>query len=255
MKTEVYLRRIRYAGSREPTAEVLTQLHKAHLLSVPFENLDIHLGRPIILDEEKLVRKIVEDRRGGFCYELNGAFCLLLRTLGFDVSMLSAGVADENCGYSPPFHHMTLLVRLDQRWLADVGFGDSFREPLLLDSRDEQTQNGEAYRLVDAEDEHLILERREGESWNPQYRFTLQPYALSDFAEMCRYHQTSPESPFTQRRTCSIATPEGRITATGMRLITTVRGERDERELSGPGEYANTLREHFSVTLDEVLFR
>ena len=255
MDIEPYLRRINYTGPTEPTARTLRELHVAHLLAVPFENLDIHLGRAIVLDEEKLLSKIVKQRRGGFCYELNGAFAALLRELGFEVAMLSAGVARAEGGFDPPFDHMTLMVRLEERWLADVGFGDSFREPLLLDSRNEQTQNGEAYRLVDVSDEHLILERREAETWKPQYRFTLQPYPLSDFAEMCRYHQTSPESPFTQRRTCSIATPEGRITVTGMRLITTVRGERDERELSGPAEYANTLREHFSVTLDEALFK
>jgi len=255
MNIEPYLRRINYTGPTEPTARTLRELHIAHLLAAPFENLDIHLGREIVLDEEKLLSKIVRQRRGGFCYELNGAFAVLLRELGFEVAMLSAGVARAEGGFDPPFDHMTLMVRLEERWLADVGFGDSFREPLLLDSRDEQPQNGDAYRLVDAEEEHLILERREAETWNPQYRFTLQPYALSDFAEMCRYHQTSPESPFTQRRTCSLATPEGRITVTGMRLITTARGSRDERELSGPADYANALREHFGVTLDEALFK
>lgn len=254
MDIEAYLRRINYTGPAEPTARTLRELHAAHLLAVPFENLDNHLGREIILDEDKLVAKIVDQRRGGICYELNGAFAGLLRKLGFDVAVLSAGVARPGGGFDPPFDHMTLMVKLEEGWLADVGFGDSFLEPLLLDSRDEQTQNGEAFRLVDAEDEHLILERREGESWRPQYRFTVQPYELSDFAEMCRYHQTSPESPFTQRRTCSLATPGGRITVTGMRLITTVRGERYERELSGPEEFAAALHEHFGVTLDETLF-
>lgn len=255
LNIEAYLRRIKYTSGIGPTAHTLSELHVAHLLTVPFENLDNHLGREIVLEEDKLVSKLVDQQRGGICYELNGAFAGLLRELGFNVAMLSAGVARAEGGFDPPFDHMTLMVRLEERWLADVGFGDSFREPLLLDSRDEQTQNGDAYRLVDAEDEHMILERREGETWKPQYRFTLQPYKLSDFAEMCRYHQTSPESPFTQRRTCSLATPEGRITVTGMRMITTVKGERYERELSGPEEYANALREHFGVALDEALFK
>ncbi|MEK6300113.1 MAG: arylamine N-acetyltransferase [Acidobacteriota bacterium] len=255
MNIEAYLRRINYTGPTEPSVRTLRELHVAHLLRVPFENLDNHLGREIVLEEDKLVSKILDQQRGGICYELNGAFAVLLRELGFDVAMLSAGVARAEGGFDPPFDHMTLIVRLEQRWLADVGFGDSFREPLLLDSRDEQAKNGEAYRLVDESDEHLILERREGETWKPQYRFTLQSYELPDFAEMCRYHQTSPESPFTQRRTCSLATPEGRITVTGMRLIKTVRSERDERELSGPEEYAAALREHFGVTLDGALFK
>ena len=255
MNIEAYLRRINYKGPTEPSVRTLRQLHVAHLLSVPFENLDNHLGRGIVLEEDKLISKILDQQRGGICYELNGAFAGLLRRLGFDVAILSAGVARAEGGFDPPFDHMTLMVRLEERWLADVGFGDSFREPLLLDSREEQRQNGEAYRLVDAEDEHLLLERREGETWKPQYRFTLQPYELADFAEMCRYHQTSPESPFTQRRTCSLATPEGRITVTGMRLIATVRGEREELELAGASEYAAALRERFGITLDEALFK
>ncbi|HSF25393.1 MAG TPA: arylamine N-acetyltransferase, partial [Blastocatellia bacterium] len=232
MNIEAYLRRINYTGSLEPSARSLRELHTAHLLNVPFENLDNHIGREIVLAEDRLVSKIVDERRGGICYELNGAFAWLLRGLGFEVEILSAGVAREQGGFDPPFDHMTLMVRLEERWLADVGFGDSFREPLLLDVRGEQKQTGEAYRLVDEDDDHLILERRETESWKPQYRFTLQAYELSDFAEMCRYHQTSPESPFTQRRTCSRATPEGRITVTGMRLIATAGGRRSERELA-----------------------
>jgi N-hydroxyarylamine O-acetyltransferase len=255
LNIEAYLRRIKYTSGTGPTAHTLRELHLAHLLTVPFENLDNHLGRKIVLEEDKLISKIVEQQRGGICYELNGAFAGLLRELGFDVSVLSAGVARAEGGFDPPFDHMTLMVRLEQRWLADVGFGDSFREPLLLDVREEQRQGSEAYRLVDEDDEHLFLERYEEDSWKPQYRFTLQPYGLSDFAEMCHYHQTSPESPFTQRRTCSLATPAGRITVTGMRLITTALGERHEHELAGPREYVAALREHFGVTLDEALIK
>ncbi|HVG18188.1 MAG TPA: arylamine N-acetyltransferase, partial [Blastocatellia bacterium] len=217
--------------------------------SVPFENLDIHLQRSIILDEGKLLSKIVGRRRGGFCYELNGAFAALLRALGFNVEMLSAGVARRGGGFGPPFDHMALLVELEERWLADVGFGDSFREPLLLDHAGEQVQEEGAYLLA-RDGEQLILKRRDDSgSWEPQYRFTLQPYQYEDFADMCRHHQTSPDSPFTQRRTCSIATTEGRITLTDMRLITTLRGERQERSLATQDEYAAALREHFGVEL------
>lgn len=248
MNIEAYLKRIHYDGSRVPTADTLIELHRAHLLRVPFENLDIHLGRPIVLDEDKLIHKIVERRRGGFCYELNGAFCALLRALGFEVSMLSAEVARPDGTFDQPFDHMALLVALDEPWLADVGFGDSFREPLLLNDRGDQQQGDDAYRLSDA-GEYLILERREVGVWNAQYRFTFQPYGLQDYAGMCHYHQTSPESTFTQRRTCTRATPDGRITVTGLRLITTVRGEKQERELSGDDEWRAALGEHFGIEL------
>ena len=248
MDASSYLSRINYRGTRDVSAATLRELHKAHLLSIPFENLDNYLGRRIVLDEEKVVRKIVEQRRGGICYELNGAFCGLLRAMGFEVSMLSAGVARDEGGFDPPFDHMTLLVHLEERWLADVGFGDSFREPLLLDERAEQVEGDDAYRLTQ-EDEQLILHRREGDSWKPQYRFTLEPHGYDEFADMCHYHQTSPESPFTQRRTCSLATADGRITVTGMRLITTMGRERQERELASEQEWTAAMSRYFGIAL------
>jgi N-hydroxyarylamine O-acetyltransferase len=251
MDVSSYLSRINYSGPRDVSAATLCQLHKAHLLAVPFENLDNHLGRRIVLDDEKVVHKIVEERRGGICYELNGAFCALLRALGFEASMLSAGVARDEGGFDPPFDHLALLVRLEVRWLADVGFGDSFREPLLLDDRGEQVQGEDAYRLTDA-DGYVIVERRKGDEWKPEYRFTLEPHEYSDFADMCHYHQTSPESIFTRRRACSRATEDGRITVSEMRLIITAHGEKQERELVSQDEWKAALREHFGVELEPV---
>jgi N-hydroxyarylamine O-acetyltransferase len=243
-----YLERIHYHGPTAPTAETLYELHRAHMLAVPFENLDIHLGREIVLDDERLYDKVVARRRGGFCYELNGAFGGLLRELGFNVKKLAAGVARADGSFGPPFDHMALLVELDERWLADVGFGDGFREPLRLDQEGEQAQAFGAYR-VRRDGEQCILERRKADEWQPQYRFTLQTYEFSDYAEMCRYHQTSPESPFTQRRTCSLATVDGRVTLTNERLITTTGDERRERELTSESEMAAVLYDRFGVVL------
>jgi len=246
---KTYLNHINYRGPLEVSPRALRELHLAHLLAIPFENLDNHLGRKIVLDEERVIRKIIEERRGGICYELNGAFCALLRALGFEVSMLSGEVARDEGGFDPPFDHMALLVQLDQRWLVDVGFGDSFREPLLLDLRDEQRQGGDVFRLID-EGEKLILERQEAGIWKPQYRFSLQPHIYSDFTDMCHYHQTSPDSIFMQRRACSLATATGRITVTNKRVIITDRGSKQERELTSHEEWMGALREHFGIELE-----
>ncbi len=248
MNVVTYLQRLNYHGSTEPTAETLGELHRAHMLAVPFENLDIHLGREIVLDDERLYAKVVERRRGGFCYELNGAFAALLRELGFNVKKLAAGVARADGSFSPLFDHMALMVELEERWLADVGFGDSFCEPLRLDDEGEQAQAFGAYRIRQ-DGEQRILERHKGDEWQPQYRFTLQPYEYSDYTEMCRYHQTSPESHFTQKRLCSLATAKGRVTLTNGRLITTTGDERHERELANESEIAAVLREQFGVVL------
>jgi N-hydroxyarylamine O-acetyltransferase len=244
-----YLQRIDYHGALEPTAETLRELHRAHMLAVPFENLDIHLNRPIALDDAALFSKIVGRRRGGFCYEMNGLFAALLVALGFRIDKLSAGVTRETGGFGPPFDHMALVVHLDKRWLADVGFGESFREPLLLDERGEQISGGHAYRIAD-DGENLILQRRgDNDAWEDQYLFTLKPYEYRDYEEMCRYHQTSPESPFTRRRVCTRATDEGRITLSDMRLIVTSGGKQEERLLEDEREYAQALREHFGIDL------
>jgi N-hydroxyarylamine O-acetyltransferase len=244
-----YLERIGYAGPREPTANVLRDLHRAHLLSVPFENLDIALGRKIVCDEEAFLSKIVERRRGGFCYELNGAFAALLRELGFKVTLLSARVPREDGGYSPEFDHLTLRVDLEEPWLADVGFGDSFLTPLRLETGAEQHQNGRRFRIA-SQDTSLHVERAEpGEEWEREYSFTLTPRRLDDFAGMCHYHQTSPESHFTRKSICSKAIPGGRITLSDRRLIITRHGEKKERLLGSELAWRPALEEYFGVIL------
>ena len=120
-----YLERIHYTGSATPSAETLRALHRAHMLAVPFENLDIEFGRKIPCDEDAALHKIVDLRRGGFCYELNSAFAALLRALGFPVTLLSARVTRSDGSESPEFDHLAIRVDLDRPWLADVGFGDS----------------------------------------------------------------------------------------------------------------------------------
>jgi N-hydroxyarylamine O-acetyltransferase len=251
MNVDAYLERINYDGARDVSAETLRALQVAHLRSVPFENLSIHAGEPIVLDEDALFTKIVDQKRGGFCYECNGLFAGLLRALGFDVAMLAAGVAHAGGGFGPIFDHMTLMVTLDERWLVDVGFGESFVEPLLLESRSDQVQGTRSFRLVDEDDYLVLMLRNDGEDWRPQYRFTLQPYTFPDYEEMCRFHQTSPESHFTQNVVCSRATADGRITLSGMNFITTSGPQRVrvERILSSREEYDRVLRDEFGVVM------
>ena len=253
MDIKAYLERINYRGSLAPTAATLRALQVAHLLTVPFENLSIHAAQPILLDDDALFTKIVTNRRGGFCYEANGLFAALLRALGFDVAMLSAEVANAAGEYGPAFDHMTLMVLLQQRWLVDVGFGDSFLEPLLLDEQGEQRQGNRAYKIFQEGKQRILMRRDDGEEWQAQYRFTLQPHAYTDYADMCHYHQTSPESHFTRGRICSLATDEGRKTLSDMRFITTSNSggsaSRHEQVLASAKEYADVLREHFGIIM------
>ena len=163
--------------------------------------------------------------------------------------MLSAGVAHREGGFGPDFDHMTLMVTLEQRWLVDVGFGESFVEPLLLDERGEQVQRAGSFR-IDADNDHLILQRRDQDGdWQAQYRFTLQPHTFSDYEAMCHFHQTSPESHFTKAPLCSLATANGRVTLSGMRLINTAGQLRDEQSLASREEFDRILSERFGVVM------
>jgi N-hydroxyarylamine O-acetyltransferase len=249
MDVESYLRRINYRGSLNPNAETLRSLHRAHMFSVPFENLDIHLGRKIVLDEELFYEKIVEHQRGGFCYELNGLFAWLLAEIGFDVTMHSARVMGGDV-LGPEFDHMCLLVQLEERWLADIGFGDSFVEPLLLDLEEGQTQRGVVYRINHDGEDWTLWRKRPDEAEEREYVFTLKPRVLSEFSEMCHHQQTSPQSHFTTKRICSRATPDGRISLSENKLIITSNGERQERDLDDV-EYSRILVERFGMKLPD----
>lgn len=242
-RVRAYLARLGVEARPPPTLEGLRLLHAAHLARVPFENLSIHLGEEVVLEPEALVAKIVDRRRGGFCYELNGAFALLLDALGLDVTLLAARVSDGGT-LGPPFDHMCLRVDLDEPWLADVGFGDGFRLPLRLDARDEQVDGAGTFRIVAVGDGQLDL-LRDG---TPQYRFDLVPHDLAEYAGTCRYHQTSPESHFTRTSVCSLATQSGRVTLRGNTLIVTTSGRRHERTLSD-AELLDAYRRHFGIDL------
>ena len=245
MNVRAYLERIDADPNPEPTLATLRTLHEQHLISVPFENLDIHFGVPIVLDQDKILAKVVTRRRGGFCYELNAAFSWLLTELGYDVTMLSAQVARPDGGFGIPFGHMTLTVDIDgSLWLVDVGFGDSFLHPIPLVEKAEGD-----YQLTRDGDDWFLAEGS-----TTQYRFTLTPRRLEDFAEACRYHQSSGESTFTQRVVTTRATPGGRITLTPGRLIRHggVPIERTETPIANDAAWRHALEEHFDLVLEHV---
>jgi len=245
-----YLRRI--GAERPPVLDetALRGLHRAHLLAVPFENLSIHLAEPISLGEDDLIGKIVTRRRGGFCYELNGAFAALLQALGAQVVKLAARVyGDGRPG--PPFDHLVLVVRPADGsgpWLADVGFGSHSTYPLRYDLRDEQDDPGGRFRLADTPDGDVDV-LRDGQ---PQYRIERRERTLGDFAPTCWWQQTSPESHFTRSTICSRLTEDGRISISGRTLIRTSGGARTEQQLHADGDVLAAYRDHFGIALDRV---
>jgi len=249
-QVERYLARIHWREAVQITPETLRGLHLAHLRSVPFENLSIHLGEPIRLDIDSLFDKIVARRRGGFCYEANGLFCALLNELGFSASMLSAQVAQSDGGYSPPYDHMVLLVQLAEPWLVDVGFGESFRLPLKLHEPGVQPETGRSYLLEPHEHGYLLKQNILDRGWEAQFRFALEPHPLSDFEDRCRFHQTSPTSHFRKSKLATRATEDGRVTLSGMKLIRSgLDGSRSEVVLPDEQDYRATLDREFDIDL------
>jgi len=251
MDIDRYLARIGYVGSREPSPQALRQLHRAHLFAVPFENLSIQWGEPIVLDDVAHYWKIVESRRGGFCYEQNGLFAWALRELGYQVELLSASVwstLNPAPGYGPEFSHMLLRVSLTDSWIVDVGFGDSFLNPLMLRVGMQQLEGPRAFRIDRDGDYYILVMRRVDGRWIERYRFTAQARRAEEFAEMCHFHQTSPKSPFTQRRICSLARPDGRITLAGDEWIESQSdGMEVRRTVDDEDEASQLLLDHFGI--------
>ncbi|MEU1350228.1 arylamine N-acetyltransferase [Streptomyces sp. NPDC005776] len=254
---DAYLERIGAARPARPDAVALRDLQLRHLTTVPFENLSIHLGEDIVLEEAALLDKIVTDRRGGFCYELNGAFAVLLRALGFRVTLLQARVHGDGGRLGIPYDHMALRVETDDGtgpWLADVGFGDHAQNPLALDDRTDQQDPRGGFRIAQAPaegggDYGDLDVLREGA---PQFRLDPRPRALADFRGGAWYHRTSPDSGFTRSPVCSRFTTTGRITLKGHRLLTTVGAQRHETRLESDGEVFAAYHEHFGMRLDRL---
>lgn len=268
-----YLRRLGFGGAPPVDVEGLRALHVANLRTFPFENLDIHLGRPIVLDGHAIAAKLLDEGRGGYCYELNSAFGSLLIALGFDVDLLEARVysdgdhgdgddpgdgADPDAPDDPDdgsgrtvgirFDHACLLVRVDgEERLADVGFGACFQDPIPVTPGVDQPDPNGTYRLDERSDGWLDLT----EDGEPRYRLALTPRSLPDFAEGNHHQQTSPGSPFTRNTICSLATPDGRVTVRGWQLIETVGDDRAETELT-PDQFGPTLAERFGIELTDA---
>ncbi|MDP1544674.1 MAG: arylamine N-acetyltransferase [Anaerolineales bacterium] len=257
-----YLQRLNFTESLKPASATLHALQLAHMRSIPFENLDIGLGRRIKLDLPSLWQKVIVDGRGGFCYELNGLFAWLLQQIRFEVTYLNArDYHEETDSFGIDFDHLTLLVKAPHestRWLADVGWGDTFFQPLDIDNPNEQVQGLRGYWVKPFKDGCIIWQRNYDGSQERHYFFDLIPHRFpEEYLETCEYHQTSPSSPFTKNRIISRVTEDGRISLDRDALIVTSNGSRTITAVSEE-QWESLLKEHFGITLKkctEGLFR
>ena len=237
----------------KPDAVSLYLLQRSHLFAVPFENLDIHWKRPITVDTERFYNKIVVDKRGGFCYELNGLFNELLRATGFRTRLVSARVFNGET-FGPEYDHAAIIVTIGElEYLADVGFGDFSAEPLRFVPDLEQVDREGVFVIRRADDRYFEVAKKNADAWIPQYKFVPFGRDLSEFAEMCDYQQYSPESHFTKGRVCSILTANGRKTLTDRSFIVTSDGERTETPVASEADFDEILKREFRITRTEVI--
>ncbi len=249
MDIRKYLKKIKYTGSINPDLDTLKALHKSHLYNIPFENLDIHSNRKILLDHIYLSDKMLNSSRGGYCYELNGMFYILLKELGFKVKMISARVYNDN-QWSKEFDHLVIIVELDKLWLADVGFGDCFIEPIKIQPDIIQKDLNGFYKIGKHDEEYLkLMKSVDGVEFTNEYIFTLNERTWNEFENMNCYHQTSPLSHFTQKKVCSIATEDGRITLSNDKLTITQDGNKQITEIKDEKEFDEMLFKYFGMKL------
>ncbi len=249
MKTEKYLQRI---GAEQitfvPNLENLKHLQRQHLLNIPFENLDIHWKKPIDLKSESLYRKIVENKRGGFCYELNGLFFELLRKTGYKSKRVSARVSDGKGNFGQEFDHLAIVTRIEgEDYLVDVGFGDFFAEPIKFVLDEEQTDANGTFLIKRFDEKYFEVAKKNGESFISQYIFTPREREIYEFEDMCLFHQTSPDSHFTQNKVCSLMRAGGRKTLTDKRFITTKATQKEEITINSEEEFAEILESKFGI--------
>jgi N-hydroxyarylamine O-acetyltransferase len=251
MDVETYLERIGLnSRPARPDSETLRLLQRLHILAVPFENLDIHWLRPITIDIGRFYRKIVVEKRGGFCYELNGLFNEILKALGYTTRLVSARVFDGT-DYGPEYDHSAIIVTIgEEQFLADVGFGDFTAEPLRFVLDEVQVDATGEFSIRKFDDDAFEVAKRDNDGWRSQYIFKDIARELSEFAEMCRYQQTSPDSHFTKGKVCSILTETGRKTLTDTNYILTSDGKRHETPVAGSDDFAEILEREFGIRKD-----
>ncbi len=249
---KAYFERIGFAGSIAPTLATLDLLHALHPAAIPFENLSPLMGDPVPLDQPSLEKKLLADRRGGYCFEHNLLFMRVLQDLDFVVRPLLARVVWTNPeGAQQPPSHLLLLVEVNgQNHIADVGFGGlTLTTPLRLRADTEQATPHETFRLTGGEPD-WTLEVKLGEDWKPVYVFNLDPVSEDDIAPINDRIATDPESPFTHELRVALAPSGKRLKLHNTSLtIQPIEGEAEKRSIGSMEELRTVLTAEFGLVL------
>ena len=247
---DAYLRRVGLDGTVGNTEEGLAALHRAQTFAIPFENLDIHLGRGVSLAPETLFDKMVNHRRGGYCFELNSLFGMALDAFGFERRLLLA--RSQRRGAPTSRTHMLNLVHLDGRdWIADPGFGPiQIREPMPFEHGRIDTQDGQKFRMIDGGRFGTMMQYHEHDVWKDWYSFDMEHVWPVDIEMGNYFTSTHPDVYFTQARIAVRTIPFGKITLTDF-ILREYAGEKVTETTLEPGPaYLDSLEAKFDIVLD-----
>lgn len=255
MDVESYLKRI---GEKKeaPSLAYLRRLHRTHLIHIPFENLDIHYGKKIILDYDKIFKKVIHGKRGGYCYEVNGLFFHLLYHLGFEAKIISARVRNEKTGdYGKDFDHMAIIVHLEgDDYLVDVGFGKGIIYPKKIADGLTQMDYTDYWRLSkDVDNNYFLQSSDDARVFTAKYTFSIDPKELIQFFEMNEYQQHDPNASFLQEKIITKLTETGRITLSDKKFVELHLGISRQTELTNEDEFLSLLEQHFGITLRQLI--
>lgn len=249
MSVAAYLERIAHTGSTSVDRETLYGIHRAHMLAIPYENLEIQLGRENVLTEAAFHDKLVGNRRGGWCYEMNGLLTTVLRGMGFAVTRLGGAVAREFVGDAAIGNHMVGVVDLDRRYVVDVGLSDGPLDPFPLE--ESEWQEGALVFRLERLDERWWRFHNHQHGLAPSFDFSEEPRALAWYADMSTNLQTDPTSIFKQLALACRRNVRGVEALRDTTYIEVVEADRSERKIESCDEYRSILRRILGEDLGE----
>jgi len=241
-------------GEIGPSEDLLREIHKKHLLTVPFENLDIMNGRKLSMNAEDVYQKIVLQKRGGICFETNTLMYSILQMIGFNVKKVSACFWNvEQSKWNPDFSHLALIVSIDESdYLFDVGIGGGFLEPLRLKDGYSYSDANGSYQVVKAEDNEFLLRHFEDSEWKDFLKINTFERNQNEFSEQCAFFQTSKETVFTQKRIVSKTTLNGKVTLTDKVLKVTENSNVSITEIISEEEWKEVLQNTFGININKL---
>lgn len=243
------MQRINFASPVLADNHTLKSLHRHHIMSVPFENLDIHYHRLFDLKLPDIFKKVVDNFRGGFCYELNYLFNALLNSVGFSTKIISARVFDSEGTLGPPFDHMSIYVKTDRDYIADVGFGDLFLVPLEI--KEGVQDDGRNFFLIESinGEDYILSMSSDKSNFQKKYVFSLNEAPLECFVAPCYDKQTNLDSYFVRNTVCTLPTESGRVTLFNDKLIRKTHAERSEMSILNDVDLRVQLRKNFNIEI------